>query len=190
MIVDFEASAMPNGFAKIIGQEEVLERLKAFVASCRNVGKQPGHILLVGPDGMGKRTIARALADEFQLRPLHDTQELNESFKRIGDVTGVVTTMEAGSALLISDIHRWSERCLEILVDALADFKIDILIGQGKEARRHTLALQPFTCIATAPSEAKVPRAGRDGFAFTASLEAYSAVELTAIAAQIADAMS
>jgi Holliday junction resolvasome RuvABC ATP-dependent DNA helicase subunit len=167
---------------QIIGQKSVVGRLAAICRFSRARATAAGHVLLTGSDGMGKRTIAHALAAECGVG-LH---ELDASkMERKGDFTAVVTSLEPREILLVHSIGDFPAFLGQMFLDALQHERIDLLIGQGSGARVHPFQLNRFTCVATAQRVSDCPPELRDAFALTISLEPYSQSELEALAALI-----
>jgi Holliday junction resolvasome RuvABC ATP-dependent DNA helicase subunit len=172
-----------NRLAKIIGQEEVIRRLGAFVDLHLKRGNPPEHILLIGPEGTGKRTIAAALAEE-----LHCSLKTAspEALIRRGDLSAVLTSLENGDFLFMENIPKLREPLKAMLLRALVDFRIDLVIGQGAAARIHPYRLSYFTCIATATREVDRASELRDAFPLILTLRNYSRPELEQIVQVIA----
>jgi len=172
-----------HGLEKIIGQTTIVSRLSALKDFFAEKQAPPGHFLLIGPDGMGKRTIALAFAEEFGSTV---KVALGRSMERKGDLTAILTSLEAREFLLIEEIGRLRQPPKEILGPALEDFQIDLVIGQGAGARIHPFKLNPFTCIGTCFKEAECPVGLRNSFLLKLLLENYSIPELAQIAGRIA----
>jgi HJR/Mrr/RecB family endonuclease len=172
-----------HGLDKIIGQTTIVSRLRALKDFFAVKQAPPGHFLLIGPDGMGKRTIALAFAEEFGSTV---KVALGRSIERKGDLTAILTSLEAREFLLIEEIGRLRQPPKEILGPALEDFQIDLVIGQGAGARIHPFKLNPFTCIGTCFKEAECPVGLRNTFLLKLLVENYSIPELAQIAGRIA----
>lgn len=173
----------PN-YNVILGQQSAVIRLKAISDFCRSRATVAEHILLVGPDGMGKRTIARFFAQQLGVQ----TKELDAATtERVGDFIAGATTIEPGQILLIQNFDSLRSGIREILLTALQHYRIDLIIGKGSPgARIHPFQLNRFTCIATAEREADCPPELRELFAMAIPLAPYSQSELEALATLIA----
>lgn len=174
-----------RGLKKIVGQTAIINRLGTLKDFFVSKGKAPGHILLIGPEGMGKRTIAVAFAEELGV-----TARLTfaRSMERKGDLTAILTGLEANEVLLIEDVCRIRQPLRELLSIALEEFRVDLVIGQGTGARIHPFTLNPFTCIGTCLKESDCPIALRNLFFLKLPIETYSIPELGQIAERIAAA--
>lgn len=172
-----------HGLDHIIGQVQAVNRLREFANHFSQRGDVPDHILLVSAEGMGKKSIAHALADELGV-PMTTGQ--SSQFEKKGDLTAVLTSLESGEVLFLENIHSLRQPLREILILALRDFRIDLVIGQGPGARVHRYQLQPFTCVASIPRERDLGRELRDAFPLVLRLQPYSSSELSQIAMQVA----
>lgn len=172
-----------RGFDKIVGQAEILSRLRALKDFYAGKGVPTGHVLLIGPDGMGKRTIATAFAEECG----SDVKvAFARSMEHKGDLTAILTSMEKGEFLVIEEICRLRPALKEMLAPALEDFRIDVVIGQGAGARIHPFILNPFTCVGTCLRETDCPARLKGLFFLKMQTERYSIPELERIAERIA----
>jgi Holliday junction resolvasome RuvABC ATP-dependent DNA helicase subunit len=172
-----------RGLGRIIGQTQAVDRLREFANHFSQRGEEPDHILLVGPEGMGKRTIAESLADGLDVAMALANVVLLE---KKGDLTVVLTSLEPRTVLFIEDIHRLRQPLKEILIPALRDCRIDLIIGQGPRARIHPYHLSRFTCVATIPRERDLASELREAFPLVLKLQPYSNTELAAIAIGVA----
>jgi Holliday junction DNA helicase RuvB len=172
-----------RGLKKIVGQAAIVTRLEALRDFF--VGKEtaPGHILLIGPEGMGKRTIAIAFAEELGAAA---KVVFARSMERKGDLTAILTSLDSRDFLLIEDVCRLRQPLKEILSLSLEDFRIDLVIGRGAGARVHPFMLNPFTCIGTSAKETDCPVGLRNLFFIKLSMESYSIPELAQIANRVA----
>ena len=139
-----ERALRPRELKEYIGQHRVREQLEIFIAAAKNRGEALDHVLLFGPPGLGKTTLAHIVAHEMgvQLRQTSGTV-----LERPGDLAALLTNLEKNDVLFIDEIHRLSPVVEEILYPALEDFQIDILIGEGPAARSVKIDLQPFTLV-------------------------------------------
>jgi Holliday junction DNA helicase RuvB len=172
-----------RGLKKIVGQTAIVNRLEALRNFFVSKGTAPGHLLFIGPEGMGKRTIALAFAEELGATA---KVAFARSMERKGDLTAILTSLESNEVLLIEDVCRLRQPLKEILSTSLEEFRIDLMIGQGASARIHAFKLNPFTCIGTCLKESDCPIGLRNLFFLKLSIESYSIPELAQIAGRIA----
>jgi Holliday junction resolvasome RuvABC ATP-dependent DNA helicase subunit len=173
-------SALDN----IIGQELAVTRLRQFATHFSQRGEAPDHILIVGAEGMGKRAIANAVANELGVSIYMTNGTLLE---KKGDVTAILTSLDQGDLIFLENIHRLRQPLKQILLPALQDFKIDLIIGQGAGARVHPYVLNRFTCVASVPEEAAITSELHDAFPLVLRLQPYSKSELARIAIRVAE---
>ena len=173
-----ERSLRPGTLAEYVGQEKVRAQLGIFVAAARARGEALDHVLLFGPPGLGKTTLAHIISRELGVNLRHTSGPVLE---RPGDLAAILTNLEARDVLFIDEIHRLSPVVEEILYPALEDFQIDIMIGEGPAARSIKLDLPPFTLVGATTRAGMLTNPLRDRFGIVARLEFYSATELAAI---------
>ena len=173
-----ERALRPTSFAEYVGQPKVREQMGIFVTAARNRAEALDHVLLFGPPGLGKTTLAHIIAREMGVN-LRQTS--GPVLERPGDLAAMLTSLEKHDVLFIDEIHRLSPVVEEILYPALEDFQIDIMIGEGPSARSIKLDLPPFTLIGATTRAGMLTNPLRDRFGIVARLEFYSAEELTAI---------
>jgi Holliday junction DNA helicase RuvB len=140
----YEAGLRPRTLADYIGQERVRENLEVSIAAARQRQEALDHVLLFGPPGLGKTTLAYVIGNEMGV-PVRSTS--GPVLERPGDLAAILTNLQAREVLFIDEIHRMSPAIEEILYPALEDFELDIVIGQGPGARSVKIPLQPFTLI-------------------------------------------
>jgi Holliday junction DNA helicase RuvB len=173
-----ERALRPQRLAEYVGQAKIREQLDIFVSAARNRGEALDHVLLFGPPGLGKTTLAHIIAHEMGVN-LRQTS--GPVLERPGDLAALLTNLERNDVLFIDEIHRLSPVVEEILYPALEDFQIDIMIGEGPAARSIKLDLQPFTLVGATTRAGMLTNPLRDRFGIVARLEFYTDEELTAI---------
>ena len=173
-----ERALRPRMLDEYVGQRQIRDQLEIFVAAARKRGEALDHVLLFGPPGLGKTTLAHIVAHEMGVN-LRQTS--GPVLERAGDLAALLTNLERNDVLFIDEIHRLSPVVEEILYPALEDFQIDILIGEGPGARSVKLDLQPFTLVGATTRAGMLTNPLRDRFGITARLEFYTTAELTDI---------
>ncbi|HSC63921.1 MAG TPA: Holliday junction branch migration DNA helicase RuvB, partial [Caldimonas sp.] len=171
-------SLRPQLLGEFIGQRAVRDNLKVFIQAARERQEALDHVLLFGPPGLGKTTLAHILAREMGVN-LRQTS--GPVLERPGDLAALLTNLEPRDVLFIDEIHRLSPVVEEILYPALEDYQIDIMIGEGPAARSIKLELVPFTLIGATTRAGMLTNPLRDRFGIVARLEFYSAEELAQI---------
>jgi Holliday junction DNA helicase RuvB len=182
-----ERALRPRRLAEYVGQRKIREQLEIFVTAARNRGEALDHVLLFGPPGLGKTTLAHIVAAEMGVN-LRATS--GPVLERPGDLAALLTNLEKNDVLFIDEIHRLSPVVEEILYPALEDFQIDIMIGEGPAARSIKLELPPFTLVGATTRAGMLTNPLRDRFGIVARLEFYSAEELAAIVTRSAGLLS
>ena len=173
-----ERSLRPATLAEYVGQEKVRGQLEIFIQAARARGEALDHVLLFGPPGLGKTTLAHIIAREMGVN-LRQTS--GPVLERPGDLAALLTNLEPRDVLFIDEIHRLSPVVEEILYPALEDFQIDIMIGEGPAARSIKLDLPPFTLAGATTRAGMLTNPLRDRFGIVSRLEFYSEGELAQI---------
>ncbi|MGH8692002.1 MAG: Holliday junction branch migration DNA helicase RuvB [Burkholderiales bacterium] len=171
----FERSLRPASLAEYVGQDKVRAQLEIFIAAARGRGEALDHVLLFGPPGLGKTTLAHIIARELGVN-LRQTS--GPVLERAGDLAALLTNLEPRDVLFIDEIHRLPPVVEEILYPALEDFQIDIMIGEGPAARSIKLDLPPFTLAGATTRAGMLTNPLRDRFGIVARLEFYSEGDL------------
>ncbi|WP_018924170.1 Holliday junction branch migration DNA helicase RuvB [Salsuginibacillus kocurii] len=168
----------PLSFTEYIGQEKVKENLKVFIEAAKMREESLDHVLLYGPPGLGKTTLAMIIASEMKVN-LRTTS--GPAIERPGDLAAILTALEPGDVLFIDEIHRLPRAVEEVLYPAMEDFCIDIVIGKESTARSVRLDLPPFTLVGATTRAGMLSSPLRDRFGVMSRLEYYTENELSAI---------
>ncbi len=182
--LDLERKLRPLSFDDFAGQDKILENLKIFVKAANNRGEALDHVLLHGPPGLGKTTLAHILANELTAG-LKVTS--GPVLDKPGDLAGLLTNLEERDVLFIDEIHRLSPIIEEYLYSAMEDFKIDIMIDSGPSARSVQINLNPFTLVGATTRSGLLTSPLRARFGINSRLEYYSTEVLAAIVVRSAE---
>ncbi|MEN9749121.1 MAG: hypothetical protein RL149_199 [Actinomycetota bacterium] len=171
----FEVALRPKSLAEFVGQTKVREQIELLVGAAKIQSRPADHILLAGPPGLGKTTLAMIVAHESG-KGLRLTS--GPTIQHAGDLAAILSSLIAGEVLFIDEIHRMSKTAEEMLYLAMEDFRIDVMVGKGPGATSISLDIEPFTLVGATTRSGMLPNPLRDRFGFTAHLEFYSDEEL------------
>ena len=176
--IDNQKSLRPESLSEFIGQTKIIENLKVFVESSKLRNEPLDHVLLAGPPGLGKTTLAFILAKEMGVEIKATSAPILD---KAGDLASILTSLEEGDILFIDEIHRLSSSIEEILYPAMEDREIDIIIGQGVGAKSIKINLAPFTLVGATTRTGLLTAALRDRFGIPIRMNYYNIEELTEI---------
>ena len=173
-----EISLRPKSIDEFIGQDKVRKQLRLVLEGAKKRGSAPDHVLLSGPPGLGKTTMAMIIAQELGTS-LRMTS--GPALERAGDLAAMLSNLMEGDVLFIDEIHRIARPAEEMLYMAMEDFRIDVIVGKGPGATSIPLELAPFTLVGATTRSGMLTGPLRDRFGFTAHMEFYSPLDLTAV---------
>src|ERR1039457_5692823 len=181
-----DRAVRPKSLADYVGQPNVKTQMAIFIEAARMRGEALDHVLIFGPPGLGKTTLAHIIANELKVN-LRQTS--GPVLERAGDLAALLTNLEPRDVLFVDEIHRLSPIVEEVLYPALEDFQLDLMIGEGPGARSSKLDLPPFTLIGATTRAGLLTSPLRDRFGIVQRLEFYTTAELKSIVTRSASIM-
>ncbi len=178
-----ERAMRPKQLSDYRGQDAVTEQMSLFIDAAKLRAEALDHVLLFGPPGLGKTTLANIIANELDVRMLHTSGPVLE---RPGDLAAILTNLEANDVLFIDEIHRMSPLVEEVLYPAMEDYQIDIMTGEGVSARSFKIDLPPFTLVGATTRAGLLTAPLRDRFGIVQRLEFYATSDLAGIVSRSA----
>ena len=184
---EVEASLRPHRFDEFVGQPKVREQLQLVLESALRRNRPPDHVLLSGPPGLGKTSLAMIIAAELGA-PIRVTS--GPAIERAGDLAALLTSLGAGEVLFIDEIHRIARPAEELLYMAMEDFRVDVIVGTGPGATAIPLDLAPFTLVGATTRAGLLTGPLRDRFGFTGHMDFYDSAELEQVLIRSAELLA
>jgi len=185
--VVLDRAIRPRTLAAYVGQEKVCEQMEIFITAARERKEALDHVLIFGPPGLGKTTLAHIIANELSVGIRHTSGPVLE---KPGDLAAILTNLEKNDVLFVDEIHRLSPVVEEVLYPALEDYQLDIIIGEGPSARSIKLDLPPFTLVGATTRAGLLTSPLRDRFGIVQRLEFYTTQELSSIVTRSASILN
>jgi Holliday junction DNA helicase RuvB len=174
----FESGLRPRNLDEFVGQPKVREQLAIMLTGAQRRGRPPDHVLLSGPPGLGKTSLAMIIATELAV-PLRMTS--GPAIERAGDLVSILTSLSPGEVLFLDEIHRIARPAEELLYSAMEDFRVDVVLGKGPGATAIPLDVAPFTLVGATTRAGLLTGPLRDRFGFTGHLDFYDPADLTRV---------
>ena len=184
---EFDRSLRPKVLGEFIGQSKTKKQLKIFVEAALQRGEALDHVLIFGPPGLGKTTLAYIIANELKVDLVQTSGPVLE---RQGDVAAMLTRLQSGAVLFVDEIHRLNPVVEEVLYPAMEDYRIDIMIGQGPAAKSIQLDLQPFTLVGATTRTGLLTSPLRDRFGIVQRLDYYNTDDIANIIMRSSEILS
>lgn len=175
---ELDARLRPSSLSEFVGQSKVVSQVSLIIKAAKMDGRAADHMLLAGPPGLGKTTLAMIVARESE-RSLRLTS--GPAIQSAADLAAVLSSLDPGDVLFIDEIHRLSRSAEEMLYLAMEDFRVDVMVGKGPGASSISLEIAPFTLVGATTRSGMLPTPLRDRFGFTAFLEFYDEDELSEV---------
>ncbi len=183
----YDGALRPGALADFVGQKKVVGQLSLLLQAAESAGRTPDHVLLAGPPGLGKTTLAMIVAKEGN-RPLRLSS--GPAIQHAGDLAALLSSLQPGDVFFIDEIHRMARSAEEMLYLAMEDFRVDVMVGKGVGATSIPLDLPPFTLVGATTRTGLLANPLRDRFGFTGHLEFYSADELLQVVTRSAELLN